>query len=246
MRALILMIYTFLGNGSQININMSIYSHETVQTWESKASVGSISGYINKSITYVILDFHIVLHDQWAVFCYKYENETIEILPPLQTFKDYLKTIVCWLQFELRTRDEEDVKHVESELSYTEPNVDLTASYTVRIRTRINEDCLGSYQWSDWSPSVSIHPNTTQTDIYNPLNAEMILAISLGTPMILLALLLLVCQRLSKRLFPPIASPPPRYLHFLQNNDYFVSPDLAMNPDEEILWCFTLRMKRHT
>ncbi|KAJ0011853.1 hypothetical protein NQD34_012828 [Periophthalmus magnuspinnatus] len=233
---------------ANITTTVSIcHGGKTVQTLESKTSIGSNSILFEKSVTHLILQFNISLHSQWDVYYYKYESESIEVLPPPLNVQGIFKDsdlLITWdppvcqihcgvgsLEYELFINDQEKLKYVKSQLYYTEPNVDPTQSYTVTIRTRIREFYHGSCHWSDWSQPVTIKA-TFQ------LNAEVIIAISVGIPMILLALLLVVCQRLSKRLFPPIPSPAPRYMHVLQNNDHLVSPNLVVNSDAEITLVF--------
>ncbi|KAF0047305.1 hypothetical protein F2P81_000938 [Scophthalmus maximus] len=69
------------------------------------------------------------------------------------------------------------------------------------------------------------------------LNTLLIVLISLGIPMILLAVLLLVrYQRVFELLFPPIPCPPPKYIHFLEKDDAssFFHPALSSKAEEEI------------
>lgn len=139
----------------------------------------------------------------------------------------------CW-EYEVLLRDQEKPQLVKNELSYIVPNVDLTQRYKVKVRTRIDLTCYGSGRWSDWSETDILVP--TQSPFQ--LNAGVIVVISLIIPMILLALLLLVCQRVSKRLFPPIPSPPQKYLHAMQNTDAVFCNDLMKNSDEEITFVF--------
>lgn len=84
-------------------------------------------------------------------------------------------------------------------LSYAKPNADPQFTYRVRIRARVNQDtCFGSSQWSDWSSTVSTHPHLfMSTEVKQPVavndfNIPVVLSISLGIPMILLAVVLLV------------------------------------------------------
>ncbi|CAL9689044.1 unnamed protein product [Knipowitschia caucasica] len=235
--------FQFLGMEAKVITNISICNGTNpVQTQEYETSNGSHYDVIEKNITHVILHFDIVMHGQWAVYYYKYHYEDLEVLPPPSNIQGFFKDnnlIVNWslpcqndcrvdhLEYELLIKDQGTPKHMSGKLSYTERNVDCTQSFTVSLRTRISEAYRGSYHWSDWSQPITIK---AKQSTYQP-TAAVVVAASLG---LLLALLLVVCQsfRLSKHLFPPIPSPPSKYLESLQINEQFVSP--AVNPEEEI------------
>lgn len=105
-----------------------------------------------------------------------------------------------------------NVKNLTEKLSYTEPNVDPSITYRLRMRTKISELYAWNSQWSEWSPifsECSSDPTASSTQLYqymqkwcicgftalektNPLNPLVILGILLVIPMILLAVLLLV------------------------------------------------------
>lgn len=192
---------------------------------------------------YVFLHINISLQDRWKVYSYMYDQDMLELLSPppniTGAFKDNT-LLVTWglpscvsicdshcLEYELSLEGQEKPKIVHNlkEPSYTELNVDLTQSYTVRVRTRIRlNECHGSHHWSDWSEPVMVQ---AKQSTYS-LNTVVIVAISLGIPMILLALV-----SVSKVLFAPIPHPPLKYLHVLQNIDAFVFPDLTMKHEEE-------------
>ncbi|XP_046883893.1 granulocyte-macrophage colony-stimulating factor receptor subunit alpha-like isoform X2 [Hypomesus transpacificus] len=87
----------------------------------------------------------------------------------------------------------------------------------VKIRTKPSGQCHEVHHWSAWSSAIDV-PADTSTQ-FNPL---VIIGISLGIPMILLAFLILFRpQRVSKLLFPPIPQPPKKIKLLLEREDLF-------------------------
>ncbi|XP_035525874.1 granulocyte-macrophage colony-stimulating factor receptor subunit alpha-like [Morone saxatilis] len=219
--------------------NMSHYSEERV---------GSTSLILHEhEMLHVILQFNITRHDKWTVYTYTYDEDMLEVLLPPQNISVSVKDgnlLVTWalphsrvsynpscFDYQLEVGDQGNLKNLDTHLSYKEPNADPSETYRVRMRTRPKDTCQSNPQWSDWS-----HPVTVEQSIYS-LNILVILSISLGIPMILLAVLLLVrYQRVSKVLFPPIPRPPLKYIYFLEKNDTsnFFYPAPAAEPVEEI------------
>ncbi|XP_035491777.2 uncharacterized protein LOC118311765 isoform X1 [Scophthalmus maximus] len=195
---------------------------------------------------FAILQFNMSLHDKWTVYTYVYDKDTLELLSPPPNIKATVKDeglLVTWgvpqnqshqcFQYELDLGDQEAPKRLRAKGSYTELNADPTRSYRVRMRTKKVETCSGSLQWSEWSPTVVVKPSVQSVQ----LNTLLIVLISLGIPMILLAVLLLVrYQRVFELLFPPIPCPPPKYIHFLEKDDAssFFHPALSSKAEEEI------------
>ncbi|XP_030017233.1 interleukin-13 receptor subunit alpha-1-like isoform X2 [Sphaeramia orbicularis] len=220
-------------------------SGRTVQEFVSEERVGSIRRQFptDHNLIHVIQHFNVSLRNMWTVQSYMYVIETLEVLPPppnvIASFRNG-SLLVTWglpscrkncvprcLHYNLLIDDQE--KFVTEKLSYTELNVDTTHTYKVKIRTmKVEYFCEGSHKWSDWSPTVTVQ----SVQGFKPL---VIVAISLGIPMILLALLLFFRHlSLYKVLFPPIPRPPPKYMHFLEKNDTFNlhSPPSPAKPEE--------------
>ncbi|XP_067461242.1 granulocyte-macrophage colony-stimulating factor receptor subunit alpha-like [Thunnus thynnus] len=219
----------------------------------SEGRVGSGSMVLDDyNDTYVVLQFttsNSCMPNKTVHSC-EYEHALIEFLfPPniLVSVKDqgllvtwdvpYLKKVTkspCF-EYELDMGDQEKPIHVVAEQSYTKPYADPTRTYRVRIRTKVREDCYGPSWWSDWSDwsdtvrLAEVKQSETQYSI------PVIISISLGIPMILLAVLLLVRhQRVCKVLFPPIPRPPSKYKYFLEKNYTFNVPVPSAKPEEEI------------
>jgi len=81
---------------------------------------------------------------------------------------------------------QETPKELNEQLSYREPKVDPSSTYRVRMRTRKGSKCVESSQWSEWSHALIVAVEQSK------LNNLVIVSISLGIPMILLAVLLLL------------------------------------------------------
>ncbi|XP_074506528.1 uncharacterized protein LOC141776679 [Sebastes fasciatus] len=215
----------------------------------SEERVGSLSLTLHEhehETLYVILRFNISLHDEWTVYTSAYDMDILEVLSPPQNISASVKDgglLVTWglpprqedippecFEYQLDMGDQEGPKTFPDQLSYTEANADPTRSYSVRMRARKTDSC-GIPEWSAWSHAVTVeHP------IYK-LNILVIISISLGIPMILLAVLLLARhQRVTKVLFPPIPRPPAKYKCFLEKNDTFnlFYPAPSAEPVEEI------------
>ncbi|KAI3375263.1 hypothetical protein L3Q82_021760, partial [Scortum barcoo] len=153
----------------------------------------------------LILQFNITLYDSWTAYTYGYEMDQIEVLSPPQNISASVKDgglLVTWdlpqgrreinppcFEYQLDLGDQEGPKELSDQLSYTELNADPTRTYRVRIRTRMDDACQKNSQWSDWSHTVMVKQSPYK------LNVLVIVAVSLGVPMILLAVLLLICHQ---------------------------------------------------
>ncbi|KAK9539320.1 hypothetical protein VZT92_004432 [Zoarces viviparus] len=225
-----------LEKDAQLFVQISICDDERVVHYpylSSEERVGSRSLTLHEDEwSYVILHFNITLHGNWTVYTSGYETDMLEVQSPPQNISASVidgGLSVRWglpqsreksrppcFEYQLDLDDQERPKNVTAELSYTEPNADPTCTYRVRIRTRKTHACQYSSHWSDWSHTVTVEPS-----VYT-LSTLVIVSISLGIPMILLAVLLLLRhQRVSKVLFPPIPRPPPKYKGFLEKSDTF-------------------------
>lgn len=239
-----------LQEGIEIFVSISVCDEETeIESSKSQGRNGSKLFHVPEyEDLYVILQFNISLHNKSAVYAYTYHMESHVVLSPPDNISVSVKDgdlSVSWtlpsskdteapecFEYELDLGNQESPKTVQYELFYTGQNADPSRTYRVRVRTRMVPDCQDNSHWSDWSHVVTIEPT-------NKVNLLVIVLISLGIPMILLAVLLLVrYQRVSiiKILFPPIPRPPPKYIHFLEKHDTFniFLPAPSMEPVEEI------------
>ncbi|KAM7378899.1 hypothetical protein PAMP_004490 [Pampus punctatissimus] len=225
-------LYT-LDKDAQLSVSISVYDNIIrPMRFVSEDRVGSKSTVLpDFNDLYVILSFNVSLHNKYTSYCIRYDTDILEVLLPPSNLSASVKDgnlLVTWLpprsrqghrrtcfEYQMDMGDQKKLKHFDSKESYT-TNADPTITYRVRIRTRINGYCSGSTQWSDWS-----HVVTVEQSVFK-LNTLVIVSISLGIPMILLAVLLLVRhQRVSKVLFPQIPRPPPKYKCFLEKNETF-------------------------
>ncbi|XP_029930841.1 granulocyte-macrophage colony-stimulating factor receptor subunit alpha-like [Myripristis murdjan] len=230
----------------------SKYSSEEVTVSEEGVQSQSVflrqDGIDYKKLS-VILRVNVSLPDGWTIYTHKYNTMVLEVLSPppnITVVRDEGGLLVTWAQPSVRLRcankcfeyqldisGQDELKTVIKQLNYTEPNADPKLSYRVRMRTRKNNDCRGSYHWSDWSQFVTV----PSSEPAYKLNSVVIILISLGIPMILLALLLFFrLQRVSELLFPPIPRPSKKYKNFLEKTDTFLFSPPVQPPkyEEEI------------
>ncbi|XP_054870653.1 granulocyte-macrophage colony-stimulating factor receptor subunit alpha-like [Amphiprion ocellaris] len=236
----------------QLSVHMSFCDEDTAvhSLYNSSAErVGSVSLDLSehKMHHYVILHLNMSQHNEWKTYTDKYDMELLEVLSPPQNISASIKDgalHITWdvphsrsdfsprcFTYELDMGDQEETKIFTDKQSYTEPNADPSSTYKVRMRTVLADTCHGSPEWSDWSQAVTVEQSAYK------LNHVVIVSISLGLPMILLAMLLLVChQRVSKVLFPPIPRPPAKYKYFLEKSDAFnfFHPAPPAKTEEEI------------
>ncbi|XP_033946129.1 interleukin-13 receptor subunit alpha-1-like isoform X1 [Pseudochaenichthys georgianus] len=238
---------------TQLFVNISICAgNKSVQSPDlsSEEKVGSRSLALHDhKMSHLILHFNFTLRDEWTVYVSKYDLNMLEVLSPPQNISASIKDgglLVTWgaahsradtdpycFEYQLDMGDQETPKQFSDQLSYREPHVDPSSTYRVTMRTRKANYCVDFSQWSEWSHAVSVHAAVEQST----LNNLVIVSISLGLPLILLAVLLLLRhQRLSRVLFPPIPRPPQKYKHFLQTNDSskFFQPTQSAEPAQEI------------
>lgn len=102
---------------------------------------------------------------------------------------------------------------------------------SVRLRTAHSANCLGSTEWSAWSHAIAV-PRSLDHRKYIVIGS-----ILLGTPMIVLTLLLLFKQRrVSRLLFPQIPQPSMEYKHFLKTHTSFnIYPVAQPACEEEVM-----------
>ncbi|XP_013864375.1 granulocyte-macrophage colony-stimulating factor receptor subunit alpha [Austrofundulus limnaeus] len=196
---------------------------------------------------HIVVVFNMSRHDKWKVYATKYEMDELRLLPPPSNINASIKDgnlFVAWnlpktkttqnpacFDYQLDVGGMETLTDLSAVLHFTKPKTVPTHTYRVRMRTKVRRVCSGCGHWSEWSPTVIVEQSPYTVD---PL---VILAVSLGIPMMLLAVLLLVRhQRLIKILFPPIPRPPLEYKHFLERNDplSFFHPAPPARHEEEI------------
>lgn len=244
---------------TQLTVCISVCGEETEidsTNYTSVEKVGWMPLALSEKITEVsevILHLNMSQHNSWTSYTLVYDLDTLELLPPppniSASFSDRVLT-VRWdlphnrqrakpdcFEYELDISDQDGPKHVVDTQNYITRNADPAHTHRVRMRTRIiNEFCVGSLQWSEWSPTVTVSVETSEP-LVSTLSPLVIAVICLGIPMILLAVLLFVrYQRVTKVLFPPIPRPPPKYKYFLEKSDafnFFYSATSA-KPEEEI------------
>ncbi|KAM4597510.1 uncharacterized protein ACJ7VT_017026 [Polymixia lowei] len=189
---------------------------------------------VDYNISSVILQVNVSLPQELKIYTFKYVYEILEVLSPPPNISASIREralLVTWdipytpssrspkcFKYQLDISGQDRHKNVTKHLKYTEPNIDPTQTYKVRLRTRKDDECLTSHQWSDWSDIIKVAP----TESLYKLNYIVIITILLGIPMILLVVLLLVrIQRESELLFPPIPRPPLKYKQFLEKHNAF-------------------------
>ncbi|XP_049603072.1 granulocyte-macrophage colony-stimulating factor receptor subunit alpha isoform X2 [Syngnathus scovelli] len=244
-------IFPTLDKEFQLYVHISICdNNSTVQPLHliSKQHSGSTCIALKQyECLYVIIQFNVSLHHQWAVYSYVYDTEMMEVLPPPGNISASVKDkdlVVTWdkprgranyrsvcFEYQLAVGNQEQTQIQCCELSHTMPNANLASTYSVKVRTRKRSTCSGSQLWSDWSDTVII-----QQSFYT-FNITIIVAIAIGIPMILLTLLLLVRNhRVAQVLYPTIPRPPLKYKHFLEENNAFnfYHPSPSVKYEEEI------------
>ncbi|KAM4557687.1 uncharacterized protein V3H82_017381 isoform 2-T2 [Fundulus diaphanus] len=176
----------------------------------------------------VAVDFNVTLRGAWMCCKASWDDDLLNVIPPPANVTASIQDgslKVTWdapsemfkahcFDYQLDMGEQEKLRNFSNKLQYREPNVVPGHAYKVKMRARILEICYGCAQWSEWSPTVTVRVPSFRLD---PL---VIAVISLGIPMILLAVLLLLRhQRLGKVLFPPIPRPPEKYKNFLEKTD---------------------------
>ncbi|XP_070701553.1 interleukin-5 receptor subunit alpha-like [Pempheris klunzingeri] len=216
----------------QLFIYISICDGEST-VWSlghwSEGKAASRSLILDKhQMLYVTLHYNLTRHDKWTVYGYTYDADMIEVPSPPTNISASIKDgglLVKWALphsqgdtnpscFEYQLDIDDQLYNPRAQLSYVEPNADPHHTHRVRMRTRKIKTCVESPQWSDWSHTIMVEKS------FDTLKVLVVISISLGIPMILLAVLLLVRhQRMV--LFPPIPRPPSKYKYFLEKTDTF-------------------------
>ncbi|XP_028284111.1 uncharacterized protein LOC114450291 isoform X2 [Parambassis ranga] len=195
-----------LEKDTQLSVDISVCLDDYIIQSTNHTSVervGSVSMFVNwDEMLNVILHFNMSSHDRWTTYTYMYDMDQLEVLPPpsnisasfengnLKVTWDLprsLKTNPKCFVYQLDMGDQETPKDLTiGQQYYTELNANPTRTYSVRIRSRLSESCYGASQWSEWSTPVVVELSVWK------LNYLVIMLISFGVPMILLAVLLLV------------------------------------------------------
>ncbi|XP_034006749.1 granulocyte-macrophage colony-stimulating factor receptor subunit alpha-like [Trematomus bernacchii] len=196
--------FNTLHQDTQLFVNISICDgNKSVQSPDlsSEEKVGSRSLALHDhKMSLLILHFNFTLHGNWTVYASKYDLNMLEVLSPPQNISASIKDgglLVTWgsphcrvdndpfcFEYQLDMGDQETPKEFSDRLSYREPKVDPSSTYRVTMRTRKGNQCVEFSQWSEWSHAVTVEQSK--------LNNLVIVSISLGIPMILLAVLLLL------------------------------------------------------
>ncbi|XP_024129578.1 uncharacterized protein LOC112147428 isoform X2 [Oryzias melastigma] len=231
---------------TEMSLSISVCNYEElVKSLAPKTveTTGSFSLIINsKNMEHVNLCFNVSLQNEWTIYYHSFEKRRLTVLP-----SPYVSALIkdghlqisweipgmqhpehCY-DFQLDMGDQKP-KNLTGKLSYTEPNADPSFTYRLRMRTKMSDLCAEYSPWSEWSPIFTLEKT-------NKISPQVIVLISLGIPMILLPVLLLLRhQRLSKLLFPPIPRPPQKYQSFLEKNDppSFSCPAPPAKQEEEI------------
>ncbi|KAK2822015.1 hypothetical protein Q5P01_022080 [Channa striata] len=225
-----------LQKDEQLSVHISVCDNNTTTdvSWNGSSMERVGSKYLNlhgNVLSFVVFQFNMSLHDQWTSFTFMYDMDFIDIPSPPSnisaTVKDEYLTVTWNLpgtqspkpvgsncfEYQVYLGYEQGPINISEKLFYSEL-YDPNHTYEVKIRVQKKNSCGRYPAWSEWSHSVSL-----EKSVYK-LNKLVIISISLGIPMILLAVLLLVrYQRVSELLFPPIPCPPPKYIYFLEKND---------------------------
>ncbi|MED6245232.1 hypothetical protein ATANTOWER_000442 [Ataeniobius toweri] len=238
-----------LEKDAQLSVSVRVSENEDLVDSRNQDSVQRV-GFISWKLhdgedKFVVITFNVTLRDAWICCTASFEDDLLKILPPPANITASIQhgsLHVKWdaprenfdlhcFDYQLHTGDQEKLKNFTDMLQYIEPNGAQASTYRVRMRRRILPICYGCTQWSEWSPTVTVEQPSIRLDLL------VVAGISLGIPMILLAVLLLLRhQRLVKVLFPPIPHPPAKYKHFLEKNDplNFFHPVPTTKPEEEI------------
>ncbi|KAK5919209.1 hypothetical protein CgunFtcFv8_023117 [Champsocephalus gunnari] len=206
-----------LQQDTQLFVNISICDGDkSVQfpDLSSEEKVGSRSLALHDhKMSLLILHFNITLYDKWTVYASKYDHNMLEVLSPPQNISASIKDGGLLVTWGLpHSRADNDPFCFEYQLDMGDQETPKEFSEQL-----------------EWSHALTVEQSK--------LNNLVIVSISLGIPMILLAVLLLLRhQRLSKVLFPPIPRPPQKYKHFLEKNYTFnlFHPTPSAEPAEEI------------
>ncbi|XP_052320137.1 uncharacterized protein LOC118395011 isoform X3 [Oncorhynchus keta] len=182
-------------------------------------------GSVDDGVTSLSLTFKVSRPGVCCIYTIKMETIDIEVLLPPPNITAWVREEGLLVQWDLPSNTTPRCFHYQLQindlvrsftqgLTFTETNLDHTQRYDVKMRVRKNSNCRGSEHWSSWSNTIPVAPSES----HNQLNTPVIVAITLGIPMIFLALLLLI--RLQRdRLFPPIPGPPLTIKHLLERDD---------------------------
>ncbi|XP_062383774.1 uncharacterized protein LOC134071169 isoform X2 [Sardina pilchardus] len=167
---------------------------------------------------YITLLLNVSFPDIWYIQTQHWKVCAVEKLDPLQV-NVTIQSNQLYLEWDLpKSRSTENPKCFEYELKvndevrkfdgiqhYKEPNLDPTQKHKIKIRVKKTSLCCDPGDtWSDWTV-IDLHKSA---DIPLDIHIGVIIAIALGLPMILLAILLLCkFQRVFDKMFPPIPGP---------------------------------------
>ncbi|CAN9503057.1 unnamed protein product [Ophioblennius macclurei] len=240
-----------LQEDSQLSVQISVCNDSVEvnsQEYKSVEREGSATLYVPESgMSSVVLHLNTSRHGEWKTYTCVYEKDIVDLLHPPSNVSASVKDknlSVTWglprsrvphhhecFEYQLDMGDQNEYRTITGHLSYNESNADPTRAYRLRMRARISEQCYGCTEWSDWSHAVVVEQS------HYTLNPLVVVLLSLGIHLILLAVLLLLRHfRVLELLFPPIPRPPPKYKYFLEKSDgfNFFHPAMTARSEEEI------------
>ncbi|XP_043989194.1 interleukin-5 receptor subunit alpha-like isoform X1 [Gambusia affinis] len=237
-----------LETGAQLSVSVRLFENKRLVDSRNQSSANAI-GFISWTIDggqnkSVVVDFDVIQRGARTRYTAEFDEDILNFPDPPANVDASIRDgnlHVNWdvpsnnllshcFDYQLDFGDQEKPRKFSAKRQYVEPNA-AAPTYRVRMRTKISTNCFWCTQWSEWSPTVTVEQPTYRLD---PL---VIALISLGIPMILLAVLLILRhQRLVKVLFPPIPRPPAKYKHFLEKTDplNFFHPVPTTKAEEEI------------
>ncbi|XP_007254874.3 interleukin-5 receptor subunit alpha [Astyanax mexicanus] len=177
---------------------------------------------------HVMVEVKVSISGHSFILCNTFMRVDIEILEPPTNITAFIESEnleIEWspptdgaardcFDYELNIND--DIVNIPEKSKYTKQNIDLTKTYSIKIRAQWNH-CANNDRWSDWSEIKVVGPSKN----LHTLNWYVIASIALVLPMILLAILLVFkFQRLTEKLFPSIPSPSVKVKMLLEKEDF--------------------------
>lgn len=239
---------------SQLAVYISICNNDDVESLHhaSTEKVGSFVWNVTDiKLSKVVLQFNLT--HEWTVYHFVYGMEDLDVLSPPRNIQASVEDghlRVTWDLphtrlpyhpdcFEYQLDMGNSVLNLRNQISYRVKILNLDHTYSLRMRTR---NRFSKWQrWSDWGQPRKRQeqdPSKTEEPRVHKISPLVIILLSLGIPMVLLAVLLFMRHhRVMEQLFPPIPRPPRKYKHYLEKSDAFIffPPSAPSKNEEEIM-----------